>query len=136
MIQAFNSALRLERSHRVIEGVIHFDIVPLDSHGVRWFDRVGGDRTAQGEEPVQITMRPSSQSSEEPVFAFFNETIPAFVDLELAVLEKEALEQFRSMPNPQTRQEFLKRQTGKIHVFRERIPIRTAPTRTAQNDGE
>ncbi len=136
MIQAFNSAGRRERSHPVIDGVIHFNIVPLDSEGIPWFDRINQEQNARTQEPVQIMMRPSADSPQDPLFAFYNKAIPAYVDLELAILEKQALEQFREMPNPTTKQEFLKRQTGKIHVFRERIPIRTAPTRIADNDGE
>ncbi|MGI8964816.1 MAG: hypothetical protein ACR2H1_01875, partial [Limisphaerales bacterium] len=58
----------------------------------------------------------------------------AFVELEMGVLEPTTLEQLYAIPEidpagtrNERRKEFLGRQGGKIHIFRQQIPIRSAP---------
>ena len=60
-------------------------------------------------------------------------SLPSYLDVELAILEPQALEQLRSLPyvptlsqDEQPAVKFLKRQLTKIHIFRQRIPIRNA----------
>jgi type II secretory pathway pseudopilin PulG len=53
--------------------------------------------------------------------------LPAYLEMELAVLEAEAVERLKSMPTPERRHSFFTNQTGRVHLFRERIPIRTVP---------
>jgi len=52
--------------------------------------------------------------------------LPAFVDVELGVLEPQALKQFQAMKNVSlpTAKDFLRERAGQIHFFRERVPIR------------
>ena len=65
---------------------------------------------------------------------FLGELVPTTVEFELAVLEPRALEQLRSLPiGPATtgpegsaRDRYLKRNLGKIQIFRQRVPIRVA----------
>lgn len=53
--------------------------------------------------------------------------LPACLEMELAILEAEAVERLKSMPTPELRRAFFTNQTGRVHLFRERIPIRTVP---------
>ena len=60
----------------------------------------------------------------------FTEMLPAFVDIDLGVMEPGTLKQFDSLVSlgtPQSlvsAQTFLRDHVGKIHFFRERVPIR------------
>jgi hypothetical protein len=65
---------------------------------------------------------------EETDYAFKSNALPAYVDLELAMLEPDALKQFNLMLQDQNpaATNYLSRQINKVHLYRERIPIRTA----------
>ena len=54
------------------------------------------------------------------------EYMPSFVDLELAILEPRALERYRAIVNPGKAAEYLTNAADKVHIFRQRIPIRTS----------
>jgi hypothetical protein len=58
-------------------------------------------------------------------FSFSND-LPAFVDVEVGVLEPTYLKQFQSLSDFDTNaaQNFLVSHAGKVHFFRERVPIR------------
>lgn len=59
---------------------------------------------------------------------FLSNAVPAYVDLELGVLEPQTLEQYRAFQvNPALATNFLARQAAKVHLFRQRIPIPSAP---------
>ncbi len=60
-------------------------------------------------------------------FQFRSNDLPAFVDLELGVLEPSTLKQFQVLtndPDISVPQKFLANQVGRIHFFRQRVPIR------------
>ena len=61
-------------------------------------------------------------------FRFLSNALPAYIEMELGMLEPETLAQYYLMledENPNA-MKFLQRQIGKVHLFRQRIPIRTA----------
>lgn len=61
-------------------------------------------------------------------FAFLSNALPAYIEMEFGMLEPETLSQYYTMlddGNPNAAS-FLQRQIGKVHLFRQRIPIRTA----------
>lgn len=61
-------------------------------------------------------------------FNFRSNAMPAYIEMELGMLEPETLEQFYTMvadQNPNATN-FLARQITKVHLFRQRIPIRAA----------
>lgn len=61
-------------------------------------------------------------------FRFLSNALPAYIEMELGMLEPETLAQYYLMledENPNALK-FLQRQIGKVHLFRQRIPIRTA----------
>ena len=64
----------------------------------------------------------------ETISTFWSNAVPAYVELELGILEPETMRQYYTMlrdenPNATT---FLSRQIAKVHLYRRRIPIRTA----------
>jgi hypothetical protein len=61
-------------------------------------------------------------------FTFLSNALPAYVEMEFGMLEPETLAQYYVMlddENPNASQ-FLQKQIAKVHLFRQRIPIRTA----------
>lgn len=59
---------------------------------------------------------------------FLSNAVPAYVELELGILEPDALDKYNALRNgpPQLARDFLKKQADKVHIFRQQIPIRTA----------
>lgn len=49
--------------------------------------------------------------------------LPAQLEIELGILEPQTLEQAKSVADPKA---YLERQIGKVHIFRQQIPIRNA----------
>jgi len=93
---------------RVMDGVIHFQVLPYDTNGFLITASTNADMTLT-EQRVE----------------FRNHELPAYVDLELGVLEEATLRKFRARPAGLPAQNYLDRQAGRVHVFRQRIPIRS-----------
>jgi type II secretory pathway pseudopilin PulG len=56
---------------------------------------------------------------------FSSNSLPAYVELELGILEPAAYKQLQSLYVTNAMEAFLKKQASKVHLFRQRIPIRT-----------
>jgi hypothetical protein len=50
--------------------------------------------------------------------------VPAYIELELGILEPRALERFRGLGVGQPQYEYLSNRVAQVHLFRQRIPIR------------
>lgn len=149
-----NEPLTSTNYHHVADGIIHFSVIPYDRNGYRlgWdtTNRVPGyysilRRSAEGEafetasdttetNLANVILQEAFQDTRAEVleyssnFAFRSNAMPAYIDLQLGILEPEALAQYYLMledENPNAGQ-FLARQISKVHLFRQRIPIRTA----------
>jgi prepilin-type N-terminal cleavage/methylation domain-containing protein len=58
--------------------------------------------------------------------SFISNALPGSVELELGMLESATLKQYQSLaPSPNAAAAFLQKQAAKVHLFRQRIPIRT-----------
>jgi len=93
---------------RVADGVVHFRIVPFDPQGVF---ATNGPASAIGGDSC----------------AFWNDGLPSYVDVELALLEPRSLEQFRSKANQANATAYLQKQAGRMHFFKQRVQLRNAP---------
>ena len=91
--------------YRVSDGVVHFSL------SAAYVVDLGGG--------TNITYLQTNN------FLFSND-LPAFVDVEVGVLEPTYLKQFQSLSAFDTNaaQNFLANHAGKVHFFRERVPIR------------
>ena len=83
--------------NRIIDGVIHFNMKFYDTNGFQIYKTT-----------------------------FSGKEAPAYIELELGILEPQILEQIKSMNAPGAANAYLARHTEKIHFFRSQIPIRTA----------
>ncbi len=98
---------------RVADGVIHFQVRPFDAAGQEITDRTA--------------IRTFFNNPARFGPAFVGDRLPAYLELELAFLEPAAVEQARGFPTRPAMINFLNDQAGKVHLFRQRIPVRTAP---------
>jgi len=138
--------------HHVADGVIHMAFTPYDSQGFRLgydtTNRLPGYyriyRTSDGAltqfsdvnntNIANVTLQNGYKNPRAEtlpyasVFAFSSNAMPSYIEMEFGILEPETLTQYYTMlqdQNPNATN-FLARQVAKVHLFRERIPIRTA----------
>ncbi len=141
--------------HHVADGIVHLTFIPYDAQGRRLgFDttnrapsnykilRRQANLTALPPPLSDVTSTnlatvildeayPNSRVETRQYagrFSFRSNAVPAYVDLELALLEPDTLAQYYLMlqdENPNAAS-YLAKQMAKVHLFRKRIPIRTA----------
>jgi type II secretory pathway component PulJ len=99
------STSNYQHFNRVIDGVIHFQVNAVDASGVV----ISTNVLYYPNPPGELTNR-----------------LPVALEIELGILEPRVVEQARSYPTAALRQNYLKQQAGKVHIFRQQIPIRTA----------
>ena len=59
-------------------------------------------------------------------YAFYSNIVPAYVEIELGILETAALERYRAFgPGTVAANNYLMNHPGAVHFFRQRIPIRS-----------
>lgn len=110
---AFTTATTNTGLGRVAEGVVHLRLRAFNKHGEFYRNSTNSPS------------RPDPSNPSEQNFSFRGNDLPSFVELEFGVVEPQVLGQIKSMPVSAATQ-FLENQAGRIHLFRQRIPIRTA----------
>lgn len=98
--------------NRIIDGVIHFSMKFYDSSGVEIMSGTN--------------LKPQIRFGLNQDVSFSGMETPAYIELELGIIEPPLLEQIKSMTAPGAANAYLARHTEKIHFFRSHIPIRTA----------
>jgi hypothetical protein len=106
---------------RVIDGVVHFKVIAYDSRGFRFATTNVTD----------LEIFEPNEPDPAPYYAFRGKTLPSAVEIEIGILEPEAVIRARALPGTGTAytdnlRRFLGENSGKIHLFRQRIPIRVA----------
>ncbi len=110
----------------VLDGIVHFFVTAYDTngyiHSTAWINKAPYG---------YVFTNHVSTAPETP--GFTNTVLPAYLEIELGVLEAAAAEKFRANNdvNAATGQNYLKRQIGRTHLFRQRIPIRPSSTRVS-----
>jgi hypothetical protein len=108
--------------HQVVDGVVHL-----------WADAYSVDGVLSSNAFFRVAGQASTMS-----YGFTNRALPAFVDLELALLEPGAVEKFRARLDPGNgppsvrATKFLETQIGRTHFFRQRVAIKAG--RAAANE--
>lgn len=114
---------------RIIDGVVHFKVTPVDKYGYTIQFPTNILTAPQVEAYGTNNLVMESEVPEAPHSTrtiFLNNAMPRYLDVELAVLEPQAVEQLRSIANADVLAQFWRNQISKIHIFRQRIPIRNA----------
>lgn len=129
MFQAFlqvrGGVTNVGNFHRILDGVVDFQVQPVDADG--WLIPYNPSWHTNGipNTPVQkygngyITYQPAMNQ-----LVFSSNAVPAYVELELGVLERETLQRYQSIPVPVAQQNFLYQQAGSVHLFRQRVSVR------------
>jgi len=102
---------------RVMDGVVHLRVRAYSASG----------QLTTNTWPYILVQTNLPGPDEFYYYEFYNRELPAYVDVELGVLERRTLEQFNGIAAVDSRNaaNFLTRQAGRVHLFRQRVPIRT-----------
>jgi hypothetical protein len=107
MSRLTNSTYMPTNLHRISDGIVHFAFMPTYA--------VSSNNYVRGE--VTFPLRVSTNVLME---------LPAYVDVEIGVIEPTTLKQYQALRDLDAARAktFLTEHVGKIHFFRERVPIR------------
>lgn len=138
LLTAFQSDRRFRESSVVMDGIVHLRVIAYGAGGIplygtnlltwdREFERVEEELPAGSRQSYLLQAGPG----ESVLYQFYHRsfpTAPVELELELGVLEPQVVKQYLSiaMAQPAAAADFLARHAGKIHLFRQRIPLRNA----------
>ena len=109
-----NSPVSNPNFMRVADGIAHFRVLPFDSKGLLIVSNAPGINAIPERSPTY--------------YSFYSNSLPPYLDVELAVLEPKSVEQLRARANnPVAATQYLKQQAGRIHFFKQRVALRNAP---------
>ena len=106
---------------RVIDGVVHFRARAYDHNGLLITNNFNTNILSGVFVSTNVF-----NNDVEYAYAFTNKALPAYMEIELGVLEPHVLERYRSYPNAIVASNYLARQAGAIHLSQQRVPIRMA----------
>lgn len=107
---------------RLADGVVHFRLVAFDAQG---FPMIWQKNLTNRFDTNLVELRRDPLGPTETQIVFRSNALPASIEIELGILEPQALEQLRSLPNdPAVTRRFLSNRVGQVHLFRQRVPIR------------
>jgi prepilin-type N-terminal cleavage/methylation domain-containing protein len=97
---------------RVIDGVVHFQVFASDQFG----------RFYTSNQPPRRIVDPEGDYPEK---YYFYDWVPAYLDIELGILDPKAVEQHRARTGiPANAMNFLEDQGHRVQLFKRRVPIR------------
>ena len=113
--------------NRIMDGVVHFKVRAYTPDG-QWITTTNQFATNQFGAVVNAEVREPGAAlyaaGESEFYRFTTNVVPAFVELELGVLEERAIVRARTITDPLSRSNYLAREAGKVHLFRLRVPVR------------
>ncbi len=114
----FNAVNLTTNYNRIIDGVTQFRILAYQTNGLPYpLTKLNG--------VIQVRQG-GIYPGYENAYAFYSNNVPAYVVVELGVLETAALERYRSFgPGTAAANAYLINHPGAIHIFRQRVPIRS-----------
>lgn len=120
MLDEFDQARNSEfRATRVADGVAHFLARAFETNGHWIVANVGTNISAYFNRYQQDRV-----AGEIEVYEFRSNAVPAAVELELGILEDRAWQHYRALPTTLAQSNYLAGLAGRLHLFRQRIPIR------------
>jgi hypothetical protein len=107
---------------RILDGVMSFKVRAYNTNGV-WMNT--NSVVANGAITNVCAYPTNALTAGEPVlFYMVSNALPAAMGVELGVLEDRAIQRAESIGNLTVRANYLSQQAGKVHLFRQRFPIR------------
>ena len=126
-----NNAVATNRLfRRMIDGVVHFEARPYDSHG-RLFtnDFTFGSPVIATNDPYGLGQTNYTFTTLVTTGGTATSAIPSYLEIELGVMEPHVVEQVKPIVasgDLNAVRHFITNHLGAIHIFRQQIPIRTA----------
>jgi prepilin-type N-terminal cleavage/methylation domain-containing protein len=120
----------LTKFSRILDGVVQFRVRTFDTNNTWIMNNMGPTNSVTN---VLAGISPPGSTSEVPgeigYYEFRSNAVPAYVELELGVLEQQVWERYKSIPvvgalDPTPRVQFLRKQSGHVHLFRQRVAVR------------
>jgi len=118
---------------RIADGIVHFRVSAYDTNGVlitrphtnfNYID-FNGKPVANILVASNNFVAPNSARQTDYYYSFASNAVPAFLEVELGVLEDRTLARFYSLTsNPTAASAYLAKHSGQIHLFRQRVAIR------------
>ena len=131
------SAASLAISNRICDGVIHFHFRAFATNGYPIVSDGSSTSALFRSNPFDVspfysvvrqasTLPNSVYPDNLAACYFWSNAVPAFLEMELGILDQHTWERYNSMPAPATRLAYLQRpeMSGRIHLFRQRISVR------------
>ncbi len=122
-----NGDFRLKWSAPVMDGVIHLRLVAYDRDT---------RPMVFGQYPLPTTgvsaLFKDILRADQTAYWFRRDTVPTFpssLELEIGILEPQMVTRYASIPSDIEAAKFLARNAGRIHLFRQRIPLRNSSVR-------
>lgn len=113
----------------ILDNVVHFRLIPYTRDGYRWTRELAEEdpyRDKYNPQDGVVFLQDFSQPDYPPgtfaTYVFKYQSLPAFVDIELGVLDPKVAETLRGMPS-ELAEDYLNRQVDSIHLFRKRVAI-------------
>jgi prepilin-type N-terminal cleavage/methylation domain-containing protein len=132
LFQSFQNQTNPAFFSKLLDGVVEFHVRCYDKDG-NWITNRNQIAT-NSQAFVDITNGPDVGSTIAPsdvlFYGFSNNVTPAYVELEVGVLEPAVLKRLKSIPSLLTQSNFLANHAGNIQLFRQRIAIRNADPST------
>lgn len=133
-----NTFLTRPATNSVAKGIVDFKITPIAANGFPIVKVLGYTNAFFSTNVVNAAFpfRPIPNTATEWAvdasmpdlfkMAYYSNALPAFLDLEIAVLEPKTLERLNSYSsiNQEAHRAFLSNHVAQVHVFRQRIPVR------------
>lgn len=109
---------------KILDGVVEFKVRCYDTNG----NLLTGNSFVTNSF-LNISNVPAVPPSPWPpnemsFYAFSNNIVPAYVEVELGILEPAVLKRYNSIPNVAAEYNFLSNHAGNVEIFRQRIAVR------------
>lgn len=113
--------------NRIIDGVTYFRVLTYEPSGNLI---TNGNQLLVNPQTIQV--KPGLYFGQDYQYAFYSNAVPAYVEIELGIMETQAYEKYKSFgPGTQAANTYLVNHPGVVHIFRQRIPIRDVDPSTA-----
>jgi prepilin-type N-terminal cleavage/methylation domain-containing protein len=108
--------------NRIIDGVTYFRVLAYKTNGVLITN--GNFNLVNSPQTIQVRSDQNYPGLDYS-YIFTSNALPAYVEIELGILETAAFEKYRSFgPGTAAANNYLTSHPGAVHIFRQRIPIR------------
>jgi hypothetical protein len=132
-LQGYRSGLPVTNLQRIADGIVHLRARAFATNGYL----VTSTNSAIYTNAFALTPRgPYGSVRNTAVYSlapfdsqqgwcyFMSNAVPAYVELEVGILEPQVLRKYRSIPIPAAGLQYLSNHAAQVHIFRQRIPIR------------